>query len=208
MPDIENDGGPMKKQLLSTLLLLFVTASVFAQIQVPVSYDLGVGKSLEGIITGGSICEPEGLSVTVDKATAPSILPYEQIDKIAKLTLDASGLLSMDVTMRDGQTFKAATKVSDTEPMIILRDEAGPNAPVTGPKTRTFSKAGFRGIALIEFEAALPADLDVDEVKKLTDDLNKALEDGDLDKAIDAYNKIGEILEKADTDSSGAGTQK
>ena len=192
----------MKRPLFSALLLLLVCATGFAQVQVPVSYDLGVGKPIEGLITGGSICEPDGLSVTIANATGPGILAYEQIDKVANIALEGTGLLTMDVTMRDGQTFKASAKVSDTEPIVILRDEAGPSAPVTGPKTRTFMKTGFRGISLIEFEAALPADLDLDTVKKLTADLNKALDEGDLDKAIDCHNQIGDILEKADADTS------
>ena len=187
----------MKRTIVAVLAMLALAQAAVAQLHVPVTYDLGVGKPIEGLITGGSICDPEGLSVVPDKATGPVILPYEEIDSVASMALGAGDQLTMQVKMRDGKTFPATAKVSEADPIVILKDELASGTPETAAKTRSFTKAGFRGIPLLEFEAALPDDLDLEEIRKMSDAMNKAMADGDLDKAIELYNQIGDQLQKA-----------
>ncbi|MBF0500346.1 MAG: hypothetical protein HQM09_09440 [Candidatus Riflebacteria bacterium] len=187
------------RSLLIALMCLVATAS-WAQLQVPVTYDIGVGKRIEGVITGGAICEPEGLNVKPINGTGPVLLPYEEIDKLENMALDAKGEVTMQVTMRDGSKINGAATVTNTEPIVILQDETATGSATPG-KVRTFSKTGFKGLPLIEFEAGLPPDIDIPAVKKLAADLVKALDDGDVNKAIDVHNQIGDLLEKADSDT-------
>ncbi|MBF0407111.1 MAG: hypothetical protein HQM10_07145 [Candidatus Riflebacteria bacterium] len=181
-------------------VLIFVSCSASAQLSVPVSYDLGNGKKIDGTITGGSICDPEGFAFIPEKATATMIFSYESVDNISKLSIDPSGNVSAVISMKNGKSYKSISNVGDTEPIIVLQDESPDNGKTPG-KARKFMKTGFRGIPLIEVDAALTPEVDFNAIKGLTQQFMKALDSENLDQAVEFHNKIGELLENNESTS-------
>lgn len=192
----------MKNRSILTSLL-FGTAAAFlasspaaAQIEVPVSYELASGaQDIDGFLTGGSWCEDEGLSVTKEGGTAPTIVRYEDIDEVESLSLCSSDTLSMKIRLKDAGNFHAKAVVPPGIPLLILRDEvASGTAPDQG-KVRTFTPENFRGLPAIEFEAAIEVEADPQAVKELADRLGKAALEGNFQEAIDLHSQIGELLD-------------
>ncbi|MBF0547803.1 MAG: hypothetical protein HQM08_25420 [Candidatus Riflebacteria bacterium] len=191
----------MFKRTFSLMTLFFLIVGVVsAQIQVPISYDLGIGKKIDGNVIGGSICEPEGLVVTPETGTGSILVPYETIDKITGMTVGKNGKLFLYVALRSGKIYKSFTSITDTEPILIIQDESIDGGKTPG-KIRKFVKAGFRGIPLIEFDAALTPEVDLDSIKKLASEFSAAIDAGDLEKAVTLHNKIGDLLENNDSTS-------
>ncbi|HEY9070371.1 MAG TPA: hypothetical protein VIV61_08930 [Candidatus Ozemobacteraceae bacterium] len=193
----------------TTAALLVFPGDLPAQIEVPVSYELASGAPrIDGFLTGGSWCEPEGLSVTKAGETAPSLVRYEDIDQIAALTPPASGTVSMRIRLKEETEFQAAAKVPPGIPMLVLRDEPAQGAPADSGKLRTFTPENFRGLPLIEFEAALTVEADPKLVKELAEKLAKAAEEGRIEDAIELHGQIGEILGALSDASSTAPLQE
>ncbi|MFZ2958667.1 MAG: hypothetical protein WA705_17395 [Candidatus Ozemobacteraceae bacterium] len=189
----------MKLRSMMTVFLCLIATASWAQLQVPVAYELA-GRRIDGLVTGGAICDPEGLNVKPENGTSAVIFPYEEIDKVENMALNAKGEVTMVITMRDKSKVKASATVTETEPIVILQDEIASGTATPG-KVRSFPKATFKGLPLIEFEAGLPPDIDIVAMKALAAQLVKALDTGDINKAIDIHNQIGDHLEKADADS-------
>ncbi len=178
----------------SSALLPAVPAS--AQIEVPVSYELASGAArIDGFLTGGSWCEPEGLSVTRQGGSAPAIVRYEDIDQLVSVRLAASGTLAMRVNLKDETGFDATAAVPPGIPLLLLRDEAAPGSATDSGKLRTFTPENFRGLAAIEFEAALEEEASPEAVRELAERLGKAVESGNLQEAVDLHAQIGEMLD-------------
>ncbi|HOY68322.1 MAG TPA: hypothetical protein PLP29_15685 [Candidatus Ozemobacteraceae bacterium] len=176
---------------------------LFAQIEVPVSYELASGAPrIDGFLTGGSWCEPEGLSVTRSGDAAPSLVRYEDIDQITALTPPASGTVSMRIRLKEETEFQAVANVPPGVPMLVLRDEPPQGAPADSGKIRTFTPENFRGLPSIEFEAALALEASPQLVKELAEKLAKAAGEGRIEEAIELHSQIGEIL-GALSDASG-----
>ena len=180
-----------------------VTTPAPSAMEVPVLFDLGIPNTppIVGFITGGGICEPDGLSLIPGDATEPVLFPYESIDKAIDLNLKGTDEVSLKLKMRDGKEIAATAKVTDAEPILVLRDDVASGAAPATAKVRTFQKAGFRGIPTIEFEAIPEMEVDIEAIKKMNEDFLKALEGGDFDKAIDQYNQMGDALEKSQGDA-------
>ncbi|MBI3039953.1 hypothetical protein HYY75_13040, partial [bacterium] len=177
----------MKKQFSVLLFLFFPAFVVFPQIEVPVEYNLGVGSGtlISGFIIGGSFCELEGLSVNLNPATTPTVLHYETLDCVSNISLREEKLLSMEILVRGGRKYEACARISEVEPMIILRDEVPNGLASQSGKVRIFKKDGFRGIPLIRFEAEIPSDIDFDLIKTLNSKFLEAIESRDVEKAIE-----------------------
>lgn len=184
----------------------FAQAAAPATMEVPVKYDLGVAGTppIAGFITGGALCEPEGFSLIPSDATEAVLFQYQDIDEVKQLALKGNDEVSLTLKMRDGKEIAATAKVTDAEPILILRDEVAEGADPAAAKVRTFHKAGFRGIPLIEIEAMPEVEVDIEAIKKMNDEFLKALESGDFDKAVDHYNAMGDALEKAQNDDQPA----
>jgi hypothetical protein len=201
----------MRKTCLAfAFSLLLSTISGHAAVEVPVTYDLGVkgGERIVGFITGGSICDAEGIHVKSDVATASVLYKYVDIDKISALQLRESGDLGFELFLRDGNQVQGSVSVVETEPMLILRDEIASGEEMVLGKERLFSKANFRGIPVIEFEAALANEASLDDLKAAVKKLQEALDGGNLEHAVEVHNSIGEMLEKLteDNPTDGPGT--
>ncbi|MBP7634105.1 hypothetical protein KBA41_08025 [Candidatus Ozemobacteraceae bacterium] len=178
----------------SVALLPIAPAS--AQIEVPVSYELASGaQRIDGFLTGGSWCEPEGLCVTRTSASVPAIVRYEDIDQLEALRLTASNTLAMTIRLKDEGEFEATAAVPTSIPLLVLRDEAAPGTAADSGKLRTFTPENFRGLTAIEFEAAIEEELDPQTVKELAERLGKAVESGNLQEAIDLHAQIGDMLD-------------
>ena len=192
----------------SALLLLLLTAlcfgtAAFAQLEVPVVYTLtSASKPVEGVLTGGSLCDAEGLSVKDASATSTRVVAWETIDRVEELNPIGSNKLLMKVVLKDGHRFQAYATIPETDPLLILRDEQPEGATAT-PKLRTFTKANFKGLYLLEIEAEPPAEVSDEEVLKQVNELGQAIGQGDLDKAIDLHNKIGDFIEAWQDEETG-----
>lgn len=194
----------MKTKTRSALIsLLFSAVAVSlsgvpaaAQIEVPVSYGLASGaQPIDGFLTGGSWCEPEGLSVTKEGSTTPALVRYEDIDQLESLQLTSSDTLSMMIRLKDAGDFNAKATVPSGIPLLVLRDEAAPGETPGAGKLRTFTPENFRGLPMIEFEAAVEEEADPQAVKELADRLGKAVLENKYQEAIDLHNQIGEMLD-------------
>ncbi|HOT28099.1 MAG TPA: hypothetical protein PLU72_07900 [Candidatus Ozemobacteraceae bacterium] len=175
---------------------LLSAAPASAQIEVPVSYELASGAPrIDGFLTGGSWCEPEGLSVTRKDASAPALVRYEDIDQLEALRLAGSNTLAMRIRLKDDGEFDATAAVPPGIPLLILRDEAAPGTASDSGKIRTFTPENFRGLTTIEFEAAVEEEADPQAVKELAERLGKAVESGNLQEAVDLHAQIGEMLD-------------
>jgi len=174
--------------------------------EVPVKYDLGIASAppIDGFITGGAICEPEGLSLIPADATEPVLFQYQDIDEAKDVALKGTDEVTLKLKMRDGKEVTASAKVTDAEPILIVRDEVAAGADPATAKVRTFQTTNFRGIPLIEFEAIPEVEVDVEAIKKMNEEFLKALETGDFDKAVDQYNAMGDALDKAQGDGEPA----
>jgi len=201
----------MKKTFLFFVALFVSMSPLFAQIQVPVAYELTSGsRKITGNLTGGSICEPDGLSVFVENGTAPIIVPYQKIDFVENIALSPKGILSMNITMMDNTKIIGTAKISDTEPIIILQDEVASDTVAAAPRVRTFKKQDFRGINKIEFEAGGPQEISVEEFKSISEEMVKAVEERNYDKAVECHTKLADLLESvtsSDDDSGEDGPQ-
>lgn len=183
---------------------LLPAAPASAQIEVPVSYELASGAPrIDGFLTGGSWCEPEGLSVTRKDAAAPAIVRYEDIDQLETLRLADSNTLAMKIRLKDDGEFDATAAVPPGVPLLILRDEAAPGTATDSGKLRTFTPENFRGLTAIEFEAAVEEAADPQAVKELAERLGKAVESGNLQEAADLHDQIGEMLDALTGASAG-----
>lgn len=197
------------------VFLWLISGVAQAQIEVPVAYDLGVGKgeAIEGFVIGGSICEDTGLSLYCNQASTATVISYIDVDRIASITLQGNNQLSMNILLKDGKSFPATAQVSEDQPFLILRDEVASGGKNMSGKERTFKVANFRGIPFIEFQAAFSDERSLENLKDLAKQFQEALEKGNLDLAGDVYNKIGEVLDgmqppsESKTDEKKTGTK-
>lgn len=181
---------------LGAFAVLLSSAPASAQIEVPVNYELASGAPrIDGFLTGGSWCEPEGLSVTREGGSAPAIVRYEDIDQLDAIRMAASNTLSMTIRLKEAGEFGATAAVPPGVPLLILRDEPAPGAASDSGKLRTFTPENFRGLPTIEFEAAIEEEADPLAVKELAERLGKAVEAGNLQEAADLHAQIGEMLD-------------
>ncbi|HNW36820.1 MAG TPA: hypothetical protein PKM25_17910, partial [Candidatus Ozemobacteraceae bacterium] len=163
----------------SAALLLSFSPRLQAQIEVPVSYELASGAPrIDGFLTGGSWCEPEGLSITKDGSSTSALVRYEDIDQLESLQMTSSNTISMTIRLKDAGNFSARATVPPAIPLMILRDEAASGTASDSGKIRTFTPENFRGMPLLEFEAAISEEVDPAAVKALAEKLGKAVEDG------------------------------
>jgi len=185
----------MKRVILICFLFLVSYFPALAEIQVPVTYDLGVkdASPIVGFITGGSFMEPEGIRVLPENASETVVFDYLDIDKIASLSLSGD-TLEMQITFKDGETTKATTKISDTAPLIVLRDEIASGNSFSLGKERVFTKANFKGISSIDFETDLTDEEKIETLKDLSTKMTQAIESKDFAKAVEFNVQIGEIL--------------
>jgi len=176
-------------------LLLSFSPRLQAQIEVPVSYELASGaQRIDGFLTGGSWCEPEGLSITRDGSSTPTLIRYEDIDQLESLRMTSSNTISLSIRLKDEVNFFARAAVPPATPLLILRDEATPGMATDSGKIRTFTPENFRGMPLLEFEAAITEEVDPEAIKELAEKLGKAVENGKLDEAVELHGQIGEML--------------
>ncbi len=186
----------MSRFRFALVLMCLCASAALAQVEVPVSYQLGSGSPLiDGALIGGSICEPDGLSLLEGQATVPRVIDYESIDRVETMNLGSDDKLQMQVVLKDDTRFEGFAKISGEDPILILRDEVASDTATASAKVRTFTKANFKGISALNFEAEVTVEMDIEEFKTLTADLVKAVEADDLEKAIDIHNRLGDFLE-------------
>jgi hypothetical protein len=185
------------------LTVLPAAAQPEEPLEIPVSYDLGVAGAppIEGYLTGGALATPEGINVHLETASAPEIIDYLKIDKIADLRLSGLDQVLMRVYLKSGDAHNALLKVRSPEPILILRDETA--SGTTQGRERVFRVENFKGIPLLKMEAAIPFEAGINELKDLSRQFLQTLEAKDLDKAIDIHNRIGEILDGAQEAEEG-----
>lgn len=182
--------------LFGAFAALLPAAPASAQIEVPVSYELASGAArIDGFLTGGSWCEPEGLSVTRQGGSAPAIIRYEDIDQLVSIHLTASDTLAMRINLKDETGLDAKAAVPPGIPLLILRDEVAPGSATDSGKLRTFTPENFRGLAAIEFEAAIEEEASPQAARELAERLGKAVESGNLQEAVELHAQIGEMLD-------------
>ncbi len=178
-----------------TVLAVLAATPAWAQLEVPVVYTLtSASRPIEGVLTGGTLCDAEGLTVKDSTATFSRVVNYEKIDRVEEMNPIGGSKLLMKIVLKDGHRFQAYADMHETDPVIILRDELPEGASGT-PKLRTFTKANFKGLHLLEFEAEPAGEVSDEEVLKQVGELADAIKKDDLDRAIDLHNKIGDFIE-------------
>lgn len=193
--------------VLCFLVILSISAA-WAQLSIPVVYTFSLpGKSIEGVLIGGSICEDEGLSIKDATATISRVVAYTTIERIENVSMLGGSKLLMHIVLKDGNRFQAFADIPKTDPIFIFRDEL-PGGATGTPKLRTFTRENFKGIHQITFEAEPEVEISTDEIQKTIAGLGQAVKQGDLDKAIDLHSQIGDFLESwqdsaPDDDSDG-----
>ncbi len=176
-------------------LVILLSSPVWAQLEVPVVYTFTpASRPIEGVLTGGTLCDAEGLNVKDSTATFSRVVNYEKIDRVEEMNPIGGSKLLMKIVLKDGHRFQAYADIHETDPILILRDELPEGATGT-PKLRTFTKANFKGLHLLEFEAEPAGEVTDEEVLKQVNELAEAIKQDDLDRAIDLHNKIGDYLE-------------
>lgn len=208
------------------LLLLAGAGPAGAQVEVPVSFDVGDGVLQEAVLVGGSLVAEEGLHVTPLGATATRVLAYDKIDELASVTV-RDGRFACKVHMDGGVTFEVEDKAIEGQPFLVFHTGASGSAAVASgtaaasgsaaagsggeeaaePVERRLDGKDLAALAQLSFEAEPVFEVDVPGVKALDAEFLKAVEAGDVSRAIDLHNQIGEKLGENEGDDEGTASE-
>ncbi len=190
--------------LLGVLLALAGPQAAVAQIEVPITFDLGDDVAHVGFLVGGFLAGEEGLTVLVSGATQTRMIPYDQLDRIEQLKLQGS-TLNMQVIMNDGKTFAASAKLASDLPILVLADQVGEGEAATRGEEHTFAANNLAKLASVDFEAEVEPEVDVEAIKALNAKFLQALDAGDIATAVEIHNQIADQLGETDGDDAGDG---
>lgn len=191
----------MSKRIFMVFGFIFFLNSLFAQIEVPVTYQFTPeAPVLDGVLSGGSIFDADGLIIRQENATFSETIEFADLDRIEELKIENDKSLSMQVTLLDGYKFKGFCDFAGGVPILVLRDETvvGNARHLSNP--RMFTPDNFKGIASIEFQVGV--EIDFEALQPLAEQFLASIKRKDPERTLEIYiaikSQLGEEIEDDD----------